>query len=57
VGDSAIATPTSGGTALTLNLGALAGEDFVYLNIHLDYGLEKSNGWKRSGENAINDPI
>jgi hypothetical protein len=55
-GDSAIATPTSGGTALTLNLGALAGEDFVYLNIHLDYGLEKSNGWTRSGENAINDP-
>jgi len=29
---------------------------FVYLNLHLDYGLEKTSGWKRRRSDAFNDP-
>jgi hypothetical protein len=31
-------------------------DGFVYLNVHLDYGLEKTDGWRSSGAEAINDP-
>jgi len=41
---------------MTVNLDQLP-DGFVYLNAHFDYGLEKENGWKRSGENALNDPV
>ena len=34
-----------------------AEEGFQYVNIHLDYGLEKSNGWIKKGANAVNDPL
>jgi hypothetical protein len=29
---------------------------FQYVNIHLDYGLEKTDGWIRKGGNVKNDP-
>jgi len=41
--------------SLTVKLDQLP-DGFVYMNLHLDYGLEKQNGWTKSGENAINDP-
>jgi hypothetical protein len=31
--------------------------DFQYVNIHLDYGLEKTDGWIRKGANVSNDPL
>jgi hypothetical protein len=38
-----------------LNLTGLPTSGFVYLNIHLDYGLEKTKGWEKSGDNALYD--
>ena len=29
---------------------------FQYVNIHLDYGLEKTNGWIKKGSNVTNNP-
>ena len=31
------------------------GEGFHYVSLHLDYGLEKTNGWERTGDDARND--
>jgi uncharacterized repeat protein (TIGR01451 family) len=28
---------------------------FQYINIHLDYGLEKTDGWLKKGDNAVSD--
>jgi hypothetical protein len=40
---------------LTVNVDQLQ-DGFVALNIHLDYDLEGTKGWLRSGEDVLNDP-
>jgi uncharacterized repeat protein (TIGR01451 family) len=40
----------AGTTNVTLT--GLPTTGFMYINIHLDYGLEKLNGWVKSGSNA-----
>ena len=36
----------------TVTLTGLPTSGFMYINIHMDYGLEKLNGWVKSGANA-----
>jgi uncharacterized repeat protein (TIGR01451 family) len=36
----------------TVTLTGLPTSGFMYINIHLDYGLEKLNGWVKNGSNA-----
>lgn len=36
----------------TVTLTDLPTSGFLYINIHLDYGLEKLNGWVKNGANA-----
>ena len=36
----------------TVTLTGLPTSGFMYINIHLDYGLEKLNGWVKDGSNA-----
>jgi hypothetical protein len=40
------------GATKTVTLTGLPTSGFMYINIHLDYGLEKLNGWIKSGANA-----
>ncbi|MDH3189185.1 MAG: hypothetical protein OEM39_00875 [Acidimicrobiia bacterium] len=42
------------GDVLYVEVPAVAG--FQYATLHLDYGLEKTNGWVRAGEDAYIDP-
>lgn len=44
------------GDTYALTVHDVPDDEFVYLNLHLDYGLEKSNGWAKNGENAANTP-
>jgi hypothetical protein len=41
------------GDHYTVTVDGLPDEDFLYINIHLDFGLEKTKPWARSGENAL----
>ena len=41
------------GDVVTVSVPAELG--FQYINIHLDYGLEKTDGWERKGANVDND--
>jgi hypothetical protein len=34
-----------------------AEDGFQYINIHLDYGLEKTTDWQRMGDDAVNDGL
>jgi len=45
--------PGDFGSVTTVNV-TIQESGFVYVNIHLDYGLEKTSGWKRSDLNALN---
>ncbi|NND84100.1 MAG: hypothetical protein HKN46_03025, partial [Acidimicrobiia bacterium] len=36
-------------------VNVLAEDSFQYINIHLDYGLEKTKDWERKGESVVND--
>jgi hypothetical protein len=46
-------SPTYPGSTTTVTLTGLPTTGFMYINIHLDYGLEKLNGWeKKTGNNA-----
>jgi hypothetical protein len=42
------------GDAVTVEVEVAAG--FHYVNLHLEHGLEGSNGWSSDGSNAFNDP-
>lgn len=39
-----------------LTVDGLASGQFTFINLHLDYGLEKTDGWKKKGDDAVNDP-
>ncbi len=43
------------GDVYTVEVTGLPESGFVYLNIHLDYGLEKTNGWYKNIEDALNN--
>jgi hypothetical protein len=52
------AAPTYPGSTTTVTLTGLPTTGFMYINIHLDYGLEKLNGWeKKNGNNAYYNRI
>lgn len=38
-----------------LTVSGLPTSGFVYVNLHLDYGLEKTKGWEKSRNDALND--
>jgi hypothetical protein len=42
------------GDVYRVNVPAALG--FQYINIHLDYGLEKTDGWIKQGSNAVDNP-
>jgi hypothetical protein len=43
------------GDVYYLTVSGLPSEGFVYLNLHLDYGLEKTDGWVRDRVDSLND--
>ncbi|OYX44933.1 MAG: hypothetical protein B7Z02_03725, partial [Rhodobacterales bacterium 32-67-9] len=45
------------GDTYTVTVSGLPTDGFVYLNMHMDFSLEKTAPWLRSGENALNDVI
>jgi hypothetical protein len=47
---------TGYGDTYILTVSGLPTSGFVYLNLHLDYGLEKTKGWEKSRNDALNDP-
>jgi hypothetical protein len=46
------ASPTYPGSTYNVDLTGLPTTGFLYINIHMDYGLEKLNGWVKQGSNA-----
>ena len=48
-------TPSYPGSTYDVTLTGLPTSGFMYINIHLDYGLEKLNGWVKTGDNAVSN--
>ncbi len=46
-------SPSYPGSTHTVTLSGLPTTGFMYINIHLDYGLEKLNGWVKDKNNAL----